>query len=338
MNQEASSERAKRLRKSIPVPKNELVFDEPLVVKRRISVADSFHGQRKSISDSLEGEFQKEGAQEDQHQGTVSWHTYWSYWHSGNSVLVLVSVLCLFVSMNLCHIALQLWVAKWAAYNDLLANNKNQSLAKYPNFPSPVASLYIYLAILLTVEASKAIHASMIKALVYTRMYFFETNSAGRILNRLSKDISFLDEFVPIVSMESIECSLWTLEMLLIAIISSYYAALPVVPVVVAFFLGRKYYLRTSRELKRMDGIALSPIFTHITSITQGLPCVRAAGSCVSNSKKLYTLLNSYTRVSFMSLVAERWIALRLDLLSVTYASVVLIICVLLKHFSGKSN
>ncbi|KYN29328.1 hypothetical protein ALC57_01233 [Trachymyrmex cornetzi] len=47
----------------------------------------------------------------------------------------------------------------------------------------------------------------------------------------------------------------------------------------IAFYYMRIFYLSTSRTIKRLEGIAYSPIFTHLSTTLQGLPTIRTFGA-----------------------------------------------------------
>ena len=86
-------------------------------------------------------------------------------------------------------------------------------------------------------------------------------------------------------------------------------------------------YITTSRELKRLDSLAFSPIFSNFGEIASGIVTVRAfrkqADFYTSN---LRTLANS-NRVAWPILVLNRWLSVRLELVSsiVVLAAAVLV-------------
>lgn len=59
-------------------------------------------------------------------------------------------------------------------------------------------------------RASRNLHEKMFNRLIRATMNFFSTNSVGKILNRFAKDLSLVDEHIPIVLLEvvlvSIKC------------------------------------------------------------------------------------------------------------------------------------
>ena len=47
-------------------------------------------------------------------------------------------------------------------------------------------------------KISTSLHKRMFDAVTGTAVAFFDTNPVGRILNRFSKDVSFLDDYLPV--------------------------------------------------------------------------------------------------------------------------------------------
>lgn len=53
-------------------------------------------------------------------------------------------------------------------------------------------------------KASRRIHEKLFNGVTRAQMYFFNTNSSGRIINRFAKDINDIDYYLPIVLYDSI--------------------------------------------------------------------------------------------------------------------------------------
>lgn len=64
-------------------------------------------------------------------------------------------------------------------------------------------------------RASRRMHDQLFRGIIHATMFFFNTNSSGRIINRFSKDISGVDSTLPIVLYESMfvssACLSWPL-------------------------------------------------------------------------------------------------------------------------------
>ena len=94
-------------------------------------------------------------------------------------------------------------------------------------------------------------------------MEFFETTPAGRILNRFSNDIYRIDEVICRCFNMLFQNSAKSLAtIIIICVITPPFIAVAVLLAFLYLYIQR-YYLRTSRELKRLDSVTKSPIYAH---------------------------------------------------------------------------
>ena len=77
----------------------------------------------------------------------------------------------------------------------------------------------------------------------------------GRVLNRFSKDIGFLDDLLPQVFFEFIQLFVRFLGILIISIAANPWLAIVAAAVMVVFVFFRWYYLKTARDVKRLEAI-----------------------------------------------------------------------------------
>jgi len=142
---------------------------------------------------------------------------------------------------------------------------------------------------------------------------FFDVTPIGRILNRFSKDVYTLDEALP----ASLFSFLSTTFTVLGTIFSIAYVApmfLAAVPVlIVGYRFVQKYYIATSRELKRWDSVLRSPIYSFFSETLDGSGTIRAFGVegpfILKNHHQLDRNLEAY----YLSVSANRWLAVRLE-------------------------
>jgi ATP-binding cassette subfamily C (CFTR/MRP) protein 1 len=79
-------------------------------------------------------------------------------------------------------------------------------------------------------------------------------------------------------------------------------------------YLGyQKYYIRTSRELKRLDSITKSPIYAHFQETLGGVSTIRAYKQQKRFSFENERRMDSNLRAYFPSISANRWLAIRLE-------------------------
>src|SRR6266536_4563023 len=88
-----------------------------------------------------------------------------------------------------------------------------------------------------------------------------------------------------------------------------------IVPLSGVYYWVQRYYLRTSRELKRLDSVSRSPIYTHFQESLGGITTIRAY-----RQQKRFSLENEWRvdanlRAYFPSSNANRGLAVRLEFL-----------------------
>lgn len=109
-------------------------------------------------------------------------------------------------------------------------------------------------------------------------MSFFDTTPLGRILNRFSKDVDVIDNVLP-MSMRFWMMMFFNTVGVLVTISYSTPIFLAVVlPLGVVYYFVQKFYVATSRQLKRIESVTRSPIYTHFSETITGQSTIRAYG------------------------------------------------------------
>ena len=143
-------------------------------------------------------------------------------------------------------------------------------------------------------RCSKRLHDKMVVAILQAPVLFFDSNPVGRILNRFSKDVGCMDELLPKTFLLVIHYSSLAFALCLLPTVANYWllaAILPLIAIIV--YIGR-YYLKTSRQLKRLESINRSPVFSHITETLNGLDTIRTRG-------RQREFLDQFYRYTFIS-------------------------------------
>ncbi|ALC40251.1 CG7627, partial [Drosophila busckii] len=131
----------------------------------------------------------------------------------------------------------------------------------------------------LAMKASIRLHNAMFRGITRAAMYFFNTNPSGRILNRFSKDMGQVDEILPAVMMDVIHIFLALFGIVLVIAVVNPLLLLPTFLLGIIFYWLRTFYLKTSRDVKRLEAITRSPIYSHMAASLNGLSTIRAFGA-----------------------------------------------------------
>ncbi|KAL8828170.1 MAG: hypothetical protein Q9191_002746 [Dirinaria sp. TL-2023a] len=189
---------------------------------------------------------------------------------------------------------------------------------------------------LLPQQASRKLHERMAFAIFRSPMKFFETTPAGRILNRFSRFVTRLAPHAPshVSRFHTDRCvvdiyrvdevlartfnmlfvntarALYTL--VLIAVSTPVFIAL-IVPLTAVYLYIQRYYLRTSRELKRLESVSRSPIYAHFQESLGGITTIRAYRQQGRFARENAWRVDANLRAYFPSINANRWLAVRLE-------------------------
>ncbi|CAI2356957.1 unnamed protein product [Caenorhabditis sp. 36 PRJEB53466] len=94
-------------------------------------------------------------------------------------------------------------------------------------------------------------------------------------------------------------------------------------PITFGFYICRKFYVARSRELKRIESAARSPLNTLITSTIYGLPIIRAYRKEKEMIEKFCVLHDIYMAAYNMGSLSARWFGICIDFLVSVFVSIV---------------
>lgn len=146
--------------------------------------------------------------------------------------------------------------------------------------------------------------------------FFFDRTPRGRIINRLSSDLYTIDDSLPFI----LNILLANFVGLLgVAIVLSYVQIILLLLLLPFWYIYKKlqfYYRSTSRELRRLDSVSRSPIYTSFTETLDGSSTIRAFKSEDYFFTKFTSDVATYQRTSYTETTASLWLSLRLQLLA----------------------
>ncbi|XP_050432547.1 probable multidrug resistance-associated protein lethal(2)03659 isoform X2 [Adelges cooleyi] len=172
-------------------------------------------------------------------------------------------------------------------------------------------------------SASINLHNRMFNSITRATMYFFNTNSSGRILNRFSKDMGSIDELLPVALMDCIQIGLTLLGIIIVVGIVNVYLMIPTFIVAIIFYKLRVFYLATSRSVKRLEGVTRSPVFAHLNASLQGLTTIRAFEAEQILSKEFDNHQDLHSSAWYLFISTSRAFGFWLDVVCLVYISIV---------------
>uniref|UniRef100_A0AAQ5ZVN4 Cystic fibrosis transmembrane conductance regulator n=1 Tax=Amphiprion ocellaris TaxID=80972 RepID=A0AAQ5ZVN4_AMPOC len=265
--------------------------------------------------DSLPAEPVQTLAEESRAQGTIGVRLYVKYLRAGASIVTLLAAIVL----------------------NLLAQVRSKSTGGMFCSPGLTGATIIFgfmrnlVLFNVLVRCAQSLHNGMFNTILRTPVRFFDINPIGRILNRFSKDIGQLDSNMPWTFVDFIQVFLQILGVIAVAASVIPWILIPVVPLLIVFIFLRRYFLQTSRDIKRLESTTRSPVFSHLSSSLQGLWTIRAFGAEERFQNTFDAHQDLHSEAWFLFLTTSRWFAVRLDFICAVFVTITTFGCVLLR-------
>merc|ERR1712176_1685270 len=162
-----------------------------------------------------------------------------------------------------------------------------------------LATFRAFYSFAITIKASKNLHDEMAKAVLRAKISFFDTNPMGRILNRFSADIGSNDDMLPQTLFDFNVIFFVVIGAIFITLITLPFVLLVMPPLIWCFIVVRNIFVTSTRELKRLEGVARSPIFAMMNESLSGISTIRANDAKDYFTKKFEGVHDAHTRAFF---------------------------------------
>ncbi|XP_072240755.1 ATP-binding cassette sub-family C member 4-like [Leuresthes tenuis] len=327
---------------------------QDIPARNRTLSENSTRSQTSSVHSVKDGDLPAEKVQtvpeESRAEGTIGVSLYVKYLKAGASVLFLLFVILVNILAQVSYIMVDWWLAYWADEQEKLTriiNNRTTEtnvtaeldlsfyLGVYGGLTGATVLFGFTRNLLLfnvLVRCAQSLHNTMFNAILRTPVRFFDINPIGRVLNRFSKDIGQLDANMPWTFVDFIQVFLQILGVIAVAASVIPWILIPVVPLLIVFLFLRRYFLRTSRDVKRLESTTRSPVFSHLSSSLQGLWTIRAFGAEERFQEAFDAHQDLHSGAWFLFLTTSRWFAFRLDGICSIFVTITTFGCLLLRN------
>ncbi|KAF9308493.1 hypothetical protein BG003_011033 [Podila horticola] len=329
---------AKRHRRNSQAPGDRPPFDAaalgiPATDSEASSVLDSDDNQTVEDSDApeegpkknkLEDAFAKDDeeegliAEEIIKKGGVEWRLVKAYAKAG-SIKIVIAAAVTMVVIEVCSAGTRFWLKHWTTKTpEELAESMALFLGVQTALSLSYAVLFIvfiYLVFcMMRIRASEVIHRRLLTTIVRLPMSFYDTTPIDEHLPWKFLDLSYLS--VNVASK-------------LIIISVTLPAFLLAVPVILAiYYLIQWYFLWATRSLKRINSMAISPVYQHLDETLNGVATIRAMNMqnqfITENANRVDYSLNTFIAYVY----CNRWVEVRLQTVSAIIIFVVALIAV----------
>ncbi|XP_059160756.1 multidrug resistance-associated protein 1-like [Physella acuta] len=259
--------------------------------------------------------------------GKVKFAIYLHYFRAIGLPLFLTSILT-YTMYSAASVFSGIWLSMWTD-DDLLLNTSRSGEQEYEDRGNLYLGVYaasgigqgILILIFALISAFKMtdaagkLHQLMLENVMRSPMSFFDTTPGGRIVNRFSRDVEVIDNSLPATMKQSLNC----LGRVLTTIVTISYGT-PIflsvmVPLAIIYILIQVTYIPTSRQLRRIDSITRSPIYTHFSETLSGAASIRGYGVQERFVQESKHRVDHNFKFYFAGIAANTWLGFRLQFL-----------------------
>ncbi|XP_066591156.1 probable multidrug resistance-associated protein lethal(2)03659 isoform X2 [Prorops nasuta] len=185
-------------------------------------------------------------------------------------------------------------------------------------------NLGIYTFFTITMRISKTLHSLLYNSVIRTSMRFFNVNPVGRVINRFSKDMNTVDMRLPFSLIDVLYSTLNLIGVIVIMSVVNTWLLIPAFITGCIFYTMRLYYLKTTRSVKRLEGMTRSPVFNHLTATLQGLTTIRVFQAAKILTMEFDRHMDLHSSAWFLFFSASRAFGMYLELICALFNTVVL--------------
>ncbi|CDH53086.1 abc metal ion [Lichtheimia corymbifera JMRC:FSU:9682] len=217
------------------------------------------------------------------------------------------------------QVGTNVWLEQWSSSNQREQTNHHvwfylgvyAAIGWSSMIFSVVQSLILWIHC--AIRSARTLHTNMLNGVIHSPMSFFDTTPLGRILNRFSQDQYTVDATLPRVFQAYIRIIFSVVATICVIAATTPLFLTTIIPLGFLYYYIQRYYLATSRELKRLDSAGKSPMYSHFQETIAGVSTIRAYEQQRRFVFENETRLDNSQRAYFPSISCNRWLAVRLE-------------------------
>jgi ATP-binding cassette subfamily C (CFTR/MRP) protein 10 len=166
------------------------------------------------------------------------------------------------------------WTSHWV--NDINANNGNALfdliiLGVISGSNSLFTLIRSFIFAYGGIKAAKLTFNELLDNVLEAPVSFFESNPLGRVLNRFSADTYSIDDQLPFITNIFFAQLFSIIGSLAVILFAQWYLIILLIPLLIFYEKIQEKYRYCSRELKRLDSVTSSPLFSNFAEILDGV-------------------------------------------------------------------
>ncbi|XP_059835356.1 multidrug resistance-associated protein 1 isoform X3 [Hypanus sabinus] len=249
--------------------------------------------------------------------GRVKFSVFWTYLKA-IGVCASFWIVLFYICQHVASLLSNYWLSLWT--DDPVVNgtqlHTTLRLGVYGALGTAQGVFVLFSSLMMSVggiSASRRLHVNVLYDVLKSPMSFFEQTPSGNLVNRFSKDVDTIDTVLPMVIKMFLGSLFNVLTSCVVILVATPLAAVIIPPLGLLYFFVQRYYVATSRQLKRLESASRSPVFTNFSETLLGVSVIRAFGEEDRFIRRNDSRVDENQKAYYPSIVANRWLAVRLE-------------------------
>lgn len=176
------------------------------------------------------------------------------------------------------------------------------------------------------IRCAEYIHNDLLNKLIMKPLLFFDENPLGRIVNRINQDIWSVDDELPFQFNILIKQLYVVIGTIFIIIIANNRLVLPLLLVIIGYLGIQRKYRSICRDLRRLDTISRSPLYSHFIESLSGSIIIRIFHKIPFFLDKSLRLIDKNQCCVYSVLSSAQWFSLYVQYIGFIIIGVILIL------------
>nr|KYP49508.1 ABC transporter C family member 10 [Cajanus cajan] len=194
------------------------------------------------------------------------------------------------------------------------------------------------LVVALGIQSSKYLFLQLINSLFRAPMSFYDSTPLGRILSRVSSDLSIVDLDIPFILSYIVAGSIYFYSNLTVLAIVTWQVLVVSIPMIYIAISLQRYYFSTAKEVMRVNGTTKSFVANHVAETIAGAVTIRAFEEEDRFFEKNLGLVDINASSFFHSFASNEWLIQRLEIVGAVLLASAALCMVMLPPGTFKSG
>lgn len=247
--------------------------------------------------------------------GSISWRTYIAYarvmskeWWFAISILMLILG-------ETCSVLNTLFLGFWSG-KSIPGFSQGKYMALYASFGAANTLCTFgssYALFIAGIRASFIMFDGALTSVLRSPISFHDATPVGRIINRLTEDVEKLDDWLTYLWYSVLVNFAAIMGTFFLVLYTYPLLGILFLPLALIYILVGKFFNRSSREIKRLESLQESLIYSSFGEQLDGLSTIRAHGMQDQFLQRLRLAVDHHMRTEYLIVAARQWLVLRLD-------------------------